>query len=59
MPGMFQDHELEGNYEALTSYLKSGPAETGALDAARRLAARRGPLWLPHHYRWLDQQWRA
>ncbi len=59
MPGMFQDHELEENYQALTRYLKNGLAEAGPLDAARRLAELRGPDWLPHHYRWLDQQWRA
>jgi len=59
MPGMFQDHEVEDNFAALTRYLQSGRAETGALDAARRLAVLRGPAWLPLHYRWLDQQWHA
>lgn len=59
MPGMFQDHEVEDNYAALTRYLQTGRTETGALDAARRSITLRGPAWLPHHYRWLDQQWRA
>ncbi len=59
MPGMFQDHELEENYAALTRYLKSGRTVTGSLDAARRLAGLRGPDWLPLHYRWLDHEWRA
>jgi aryl-alcohol dehydrogenase-like predicted oxidoreductase len=59
MPGMFQDHEVEDNYAALTRHLQLSRAETGALDAARRLAQLHGPAWLPSHYRWLDQQWRA
>jgi aryl-alcohol dehydrogenase-like predicted oxidoreductase len=59
MPGMFQDHEVEDNYAALTRHLQLSRAETGALDAARRLAQLHGPGWLPPHYRWLDQQWRV
>jgi aryl-alcohol dehydrogenase-like predicted oxidoreductase len=59
MPGMFQDHEVEDNHAALTRHLQLGRAETDALDLARRLADLRGPAWLPHHYRWLDRQWRA
>jgi aryl-alcohol dehydrogenase-like predicted oxidoreductase len=59
MPGMFQDHEVEDNYVALTRYLQSSRLNAEALGAARRLAQVSGPGWLPNHYRWLDQQWRA
>ena len=59
MPGMFQDHEVEDNYAALTRYLESARADAGVLDAARTMAALRMPDWLPNHYRWLDHQWRA
>jgi hypothetical protein len=59
MPGMFQEHELDDNYAALQGHLKLSRAEHDVLDAARRLASARGPAWLPPHYRWLDQHWRA
>ena len=59
MPGMFQDHEVEDNYAALSKHLQLTRHNTGVLDAARKLAALRGPAWLPPHYRWLDHQWRA
>jgi hypothetical protein len=56
---MFQDHELEDNYAALTQHLRLSAAEVRALDTAGRLARLRGPGWLPPSYRWLDEQWRA
>ena len=59
MPGMFQDHELEDNYSALTRHLELQRAEIQALDAARQLARMSGASWLPPSYRWLDEQWRA
>lgn len=59
MPGMFQDHEVEDNYAALKRHLQLGRLDTDTLDLARRLADLRGPAWLPHHYRWLDKQWRV
>ena len=59
MPGMFQDHEVEDNYAALTRHLRLSKAEIKALDAASKLTQLRGPSWLPPSYRWLDNQWRA
>ena len=60
MPGMFQEHELDANYAALQSHLTlTGGAQSDVLDAARKLCRAVGPEWLPAHYRWLDQQWRA
>jgi len=59
MPGMFQEHELDDNYAALESHLKLSQAEHDVLDAARKLSSAYGPAWLPPHYRWLDQRWRA
>ncbi|MCH2202916.1 MAG: aldo/keto reductase [Fuerstiella sp.] len=59
MPGMFQPHEVDDNYNALQRQLVLSQAELNALDAARGLCSARGPGWLPPHYRWLDQQWRA
>lgn len=59
MPGMFQDHEVEDNYAALTRHLHLSKAETKALDAASKLTELRGSSWLPPSYRWLDKQWRA
>ena len=59
MPGMFQDHELTENYKALQDHLKLSQDEHAVLDAARRLSAVCGLTWLPSHYRWLDERWRA
>jgi aryl-alcohol dehydrogenase-like predicted oxidoreductase len=59
MPGMFQDHELEDNYTALTRHLRLTAAEIQALDTAGQLARLRGSSWLSPSYRWLDEQWRA
>ena len=58
MPGMFQEREVEDNYAALQSHLKLSVNEK-ALDNARQLCQAKGPDWLPQHYRWLDQRWRA
>ena len=57
--GMFQEELLEDNHRALTRYQQSGGGDRAALDAARRLAGLLGPRWLPDHYRWLEDQWRA
>lgn len=59
MPGMFQEHELDDNYAALQGHLKLSQVDHDVLDAARQLSSAYGPTWLPPHYRWLDQQWRA
>jgi aryl-alcohol dehydrogenase-like predicted oxidoreductase len=59
IPGMFQDYELEDNYNALGRNLEMSRAELGALDAAREAALAARGRWLPQHYRWLDEQWRA
>src|SRR5262249_16752213 len=59
MPGMFQDHELEDNYAALTQHLHLSAAEIKSLDAAGQLARLHGSGWLPPSYRRLDEQWRA
>ena len=59
IPGMFQDYELEDNYSALSRGLEMSRAELGALGAARDLALSSRSGWLPDHYRWLDEQWRA
>ena len=59
MPGMFQAHEVDDNHAALQRQLELSQVELDALDAARRLCSARGPGWLPAHYRWLDQHWRA
>jgi len=59
MPGMFQDHELTQNYEALKKHLELGQDEHAVLDAARTLSTAYGQNWLPPHYRWLDERWRV
>ncbi|MCH2210537.1 MAG: aldo/keto reductase [Fuerstiella sp.] len=59
MPGMFQAHEVDDNYAALQRQLMLSQTELDALNAARVLCSTRGPGWLPPHYRWLDQRWRA
>jgi aryl-alcohol dehydrogenase-like predicted oxidoreductase len=58
MPGIFQDHELEDNYAALSRHLELSREETAALDAAGRLAELRRGSWLPRRYHWLDDRWR-
>jgi len=57
--GMFQEQLLEDNYRALSTYRETRPEERAALDAAKRVAGLRGAAWLPPHYRWLEEQWRA
>lgn len=59
MPGMFQQRELDDNYAALERYLKLGQADNDVLSSARKLANAYGRGWLPPHYRWLDDRWRA
>jgi len=57
--GMFDDQWLEENHQALARYQQMRAEERAALDAASRLARRLGARWLPEHYRWLEEQWRA
>jgi aryl-alcohol dehydrogenase-like predicted oxidoreductase len=57
--GMFEDQWLTDNYKALTRYQEQRPQDRAALDGARKLARLCGPNWLPPHYRWLEEQWRA
>jgi aryl-alcohol dehydrogenase-like predicted oxidoreductase len=59
MPGMFQEHELDDNYAALERQQELSRAETDALEAARAVAGATRGKWLPRHYRWLDERWRA
>jgi len=59
MPGMFEEATLDDNYAGLTRHLELGRDERAALDAAATLAASRGRAWLPKHYQWLDDRWRA
>ena len=61
MPGMFQEHEVDDNYGALSRQIKLGQNQHQheALNAARKLCDAFGPKWLPSHYRWLDQRWRV
>ncbi|MCC6860212.1 MAG: aldo/keto reductase [Bryobacterales bacterium] len=57
--GMFDDILLDDNYRALTRFQEMTRDEYAALDAAKRLAGLCGSDWLPRHYRWLEEQWRA
>jgi len=57
--GMFHETLFEDNYKALTRFQYMRPEEHAALDAANRLARLCGDKWLPPHYRWLEDQWRA
>lgn len=57
--GMFDGQYLEDNYQALTRYQETSHEERAALKAARRVARLTGGAWLPPHYRWLEEQWRA
>jgi aryl-alcohol dehydrogenase-like predicted oxidoreductase len=57
--GMFHETLLEDNYKALTRYREMRPEEHAALSAASRLARLCGDAWLPPHYRWLEEEWRA
>lgn len=57
--GMFHQTLFDDNYAALTRFEEMRPEEYAALDAASRLARMCGDAWLPPHYRWLEEQWRA
>jgi aryl-alcohol dehydrogenase-like predicted oxidoreductase len=57
--GMFDQQLLDDNYQALTRYQQMRAEERAALEAAGRLARGLGASWLPEHYRWLEEQWRA
>jgi aryl-alcohol dehydrogenase-like predicted oxidoreductase len=57
--GMFEDRCLEDNYRALTRYEDLKAEEHAALQAAERYASVLGTSWLPAHYHWLEEQWRA
>ena len=59
MPGMFQEHELDDNYNAIARHLELSRHEHDVLNAAQDLSRACGPNWLPSHYRWLDRCWRA
>jgi hypothetical protein len=56
---MFDQQLLDDNYQALTRYQQMRAEERAALEAAGRLARGLGASWLPEHYRWLEEQWRA
>ena len=57
--GMFEDRCLEDNYRALTRREELKKEETSALKAASRYASLLAATWLPPHYRWLEEEWRA
>jgi aryl-alcohol dehydrogenase-like predicted oxidoreductase len=59
LAGMFDDQWVEDNYAALARQMKMSREETAALGAARTLAEATRKAWLPPHYRWLDERWRA
>ncbi|MBK9166857.1 MAG: aldo/keto reductase [Bryobacterales bacterium] len=59
MPGMFDDHMIEENYQALSRARELSHNERDVLNAAARVVEYAGKGWLPPHYRWLDAQWRA
>jgi aryl-alcohol dehydrogenase-like predicted oxidoreductase len=59
LPGIFQDADLVDNHKALSDQLKLTRAETDVLEWAARVAAMQERRWLPNHYRWLDERWRA
>jgi predicted aldo/keto reductase-like oxidoreductase len=57
--GMFEDRCLEDNYRALTLYEDRQREEAAVLNRASQYASMLGGNWLPPHYRWLEQEWRA
>lgn len=59
MAGMFEDETFDDNYAGLTRLLELSPDERAALDLAGQVAAATKGAWLPRHYQWLDQRWRA
>jgi aryl-alcohol dehydrogenase-like predicted oxidoreductase len=56
---MFEERLLEDNYHALATYQQMSHEEQAALEAARQVARLLGPMWLPTHYRWLEERWGA
>ena len=42
MPGIFKDHELTENYNALRQHIKLGRADSKVLESARRQNSRLG-----------------
>lgn len=59
LPGIFQDADLADNHKALKEQLQLSQAESDVLEQAARVAALQERRWLPRHYRWLDERWRA
>jgi aryl-alcohol dehydrogenase-like predicted oxidoreductase len=60
LAGMFLPEELEENHQALQRH--AGDLAQGretVFAAAREVAALTDGLWLPGHYRWLDEKWRS
>jgi aryl-alcohol dehydrogenase-like predicted oxidoreductase len=57
--GMFEERCLEDNYRAIARYEEFRKAETAVLKAASQYASILGANWLPPHYRWLEEEWRA
>lgn len=57
--GIFEDRLLDDDYQALTTYRQMKAEEHAALHAARKVAGLLDGRWLPAHYRWLEEQWRA
>ena len=59
MTGIFEERLLEDDYKALTTYRERRPEERTALEAAGKVATLLGRRWLPAHYQWLEERWRA
>jgi aryl-alcohol dehydrogenase-like predicted oxidoreductase len=59
LTGMFDEKHVAENYQALIHYQEMTREESASLDAARQLATTLGSSWLPPHYHWLEEQWRA
>jgi aryl-alcohol dehydrogenase-like predicted oxidoreductase len=57
--GMFEERCLDDNYRALERRGDLQKEEGAALEAAARYASALGARWLPPHYRWLEEHWRA
>jgi aryl-alcohol dehydrogenase-like predicted oxidoreductase len=57
--GMTDEQFVEDNCAALTRDDQLTREEHVALDSARRLTRLAGAGWLPEHYQWLEEQWRA
>ncbi len=57
--GMYDDRYLTENYEALTKFRELQTEQKAVLEAARRLTHLAGASWLPKHYQWLEEDWRA